>query len=456
MPPVSRKVASLRDATSQRRLVGPLWRADLAAFLKRARLVAACLVALTVSAWAQSTTGTISGRITDAQGLALPGVTVVVESPNLQGSRTTVSSQSGDYLVTLLPSGTYTMVFELSGFQRHQRTVNLAPTQVVPVDVTLGIAGLTEAIQVVGRTADVLTQTAQVATNFSQELIAKLPNTRDINAYLLMAPAAHPTGPAGNWSIAGSMSFENLFLINGVTVNENLRGQALTLFIEDAIQETTVATAGISAEYGRFGGGVVNVVTKSGGNLFTGSVRDTLHNDDWRTLVPKREGDPFANDTKLDQIVPTYEYTFGGPVLRDRIWFFTAGRLQKQEFARQLIQTNIPYTATNKSQRFEVNSTYSLNSSHRLQGTYIRENLDQLNNTFDISLSMDVRSLEDRQTPQDLMTINYTGALSSNLFVEARGSHRNFTFIGSGRSKQGAMAPVSERHDEALAEAYGQ
>ena len=77
---------------------------------------------------------------------------------------------------------------------------------------------------------------------------------------------------------------ENLFLINGVTVSENLRGQPYDLYIEDAIQETTIATAGISAEYGRFGGGVVNVITKSGGNLFSGSFRDTLLNDDWRAL----------------------------------------------------------------------------------------------------------------------------------------------------------------------------
>ena len=78
------------------------------------------------------------------------------------------------------------------------------------------------------------------------------------------------------------MSFESLYLVNGVTVNENLRGQANNLYIEDAIQETTVATDGMSAEYGRFSGGVVNVITKSGGNLFSGSFRDSLVNDDWR------------------------------------------------------------------------------------------------------------------------------------------------------------------------------
>ena len=133
-----------------------------------------------------------------------------------------------------------------------------------------------------------LVQTAQVATNLSQALIAVLPTNRDINAALLLAPSVHATGPNGSYSISGGMTFENLFLLNGVTINENLRGQPHDLYIEDAIQETIVASAGVSAEFGRFGGGVVNVITKSGGNHFSGSLRDTLNNDNWRALTPLR------------------------------------------------------------------------------------------------------------------------------------------------------------------------
>jgi outer membrane receptor for ferrienterochelin and colicin len=396
---------------------------------------ALALLLMASTASAQSTSGTISGRVVDAQDLPVPGVTVNAESANLQGIRTAVTSENGDYIITLLPSGVYKVTFELSGFQRVERTVTLAPTQVLPVEVVMGPAAVTETVEVVGRTADVLTQTAQVAMNINQALIATLPTNRDLNAALLLAPAVHPTGPSGNFSIAGSMSFENLFLINGVTVNENLRGQALAVYIEDAIQETTIATAGVSAEYGRFGGGVVNMITKSGGNLFTGSFRDTLNNDRWRTLVPNRTGDSFAGETeasRVDKLVPTYEYTFGGPIIRDRLWFFTAGRLQTQETARQLVITNIPYTQTQESRRFEGNATYSLSSSHRFQGTVIKETFDELNNTFSTTASMDLRSLNPRQLPQDLFTLSYSGILSSKFFLEARYSHRNFSFVGSG------------------------
>ena len=136
---------------------------------------------------------------------------------------------------------------------------------------------------------------------------------------MLLAPNVSDNGPGNNIMIAGAVSFGNLFLINGVVVNENLRGQARNVFIEDAIQETKISTASISAEYGRFEGGVVNMVTKSGGNQFNGSFRTSFSNDAWSALTP------FPGDENIDRIVPTYEATVGGPVSRDRLWFFAAG-----------------------------------------------------------------------------------------------------------------------------------
>jgi hypothetical protein len=297
------------------------------------------------AAAAQSTTGTISGRVADAQGLALPGVAITATSPALQGTRETVTSENGDYILSLLPSGVYTLRFDLPGFGSQARTVTVAPTQVVSVSVEMGPAAVSETVEVVGRTAEVFTQTAQVATNFNQELVAGLPTARDMNAVMLLAPSVHATGPAGNYSIAGSVSFENLFLLNGVTINENIRGTAYDLYIEDAVQETTVSTAGVSAEYGRFGGGVVNVVTKSGGNTFSGSFRETLNNDKWRRRTPFETTEVNGlggRDLRVDNVVPTHEYTLGGPILRDRLWFFTAGRLQTQESGRNTAITSIP------------------------------------------------------------------------------------------------------------------
>jgi outer membrane receptor protein involved in Fe transport len=399
-------------------------------------VLALTTVALTTPLMAQSTTGTISGRVVDGQGLGVPGVTITATSPNLQGSRETVASANGDYILSLLPSGVYTLSFQLTGFDTAMRTVTVAPTQTVTLEIELGVAALSESVQVVGRSADVFTQTAQVATNFAQEMIRDLPNARDLNAIMQLAPSVHPTGPNGGYSIAGSASFDNLFLVNGVTINENLRGQAYDLYIEDAVQETTIATAGISAEYGRFGGGVVNVVTKSGGNRFSGSFRDTLNNDKWRRLTPFEEspagGVGGGRDLRIDKVVPTYEYTVGGPVLRDRIWFFTAGRLQKQESGRNTAITAIPYPFIEDAKRFEGKGTYALNSSHRFQAAYTKHSRSQENNTFNPNLSMDLGSNGTRELPEDLFTFNYTGVVTPSVFVEGRYSNRHQKFIGNG------------------------
>ena len=156
-------------------------------------LVVAVLAMASVAS-AQSTTGTISGRVVDTQERPVPGVTVSVESPNLQGIRTAVTSENGDYIFTLLPSGQYTITFELSGFERAAARRHPGADADAARRRDDGAAGVSETVEVVGRAADVLTQTAQVATNFPQELIANLPTNRDINATMLLAPSVHPTG----------------------------------------------------------------------------------------------------------------------------------------------------------------------------------------------------------------------------------------------------------------------
>ena len=404
-------------------------------FTRTALWIVVLALVLATSAFAQSTSGTISGRVTDAQGLSVPGVSIVATAPTLQGSNETVTSANGDFILPLLPPGVYALTFELTGFGTQTRTVTVAPAQVVPLSIEIGPAAVTETITVLAPRADVLVGTAQVGTDFTQDLLALLPTSRDLNATLLLSPAVHPTGPAGNFSINGAVSFENLFLLNGVTLNENLRGTAPDLFIEDAIQETAVATAGISAEFGRFTGGVVNIITKSGGNVFSGSFRDTLNNDDWRRRTPfeiTAVGGQGGRDLRIDKMVPTYEYTFGGPVVRDRLWFFIAGRIQKQESGRNTAITSIPYTFIEDSKRYEFKGTYALDSNHRFQSSYTKSDRTQENNTFNLNLSMDLASLGTRKLPEDLFTFNYTGVLTPTFFLEGRYSQRQLSFVGSG------------------------
>jgi outer membrane receptor protein involved in Fe transport len=398
------------------------------------QLVAALLLSVSLAS-AQSTTGTIRGHVEDAQGLTLPGATITATSPNLQGARTTTATENGDYVLTLLPPGTYTVTIDLSGFETQTRTISLASTQDLPLDVHLGIAAIRESVQVVGA-VDILTKTAQVATDFKQSFIDALPTTRDLSASVLQAPAVHATGPNGGYSIAGATSFESLFMVNGVAITDNLRGTPFPLYIEDAIQETVIASGGVSAEYGRFTGGVVNVITKSGGNAFSGSFRDTYNNDKWRTLTPFEQSaiaaDPLHKELRVDKSVPAYEYVLGGPVIKDRLWFFAAGRAQTQTSGRTLVGTNIPYSYSDEQRRYEGKITYSASTNHRFEGDFLKIQETEHNYTFNTSTSMDERSLGNRKSPQDSYALVYNGVLSPRLSVQARYSARHLSFLGTG------------------------
>ena len=174
-------------------------------------------------------------------------------------------------------------------------------------------------------------------------------------------------------------------------------------YIEDALQEVTVASAGVSAEYGRFSGGIANAVTKSGGNTFSGSFRTSFANERWRTYTPYESTQLISDPSlklKLDKIVPTYETTFGGPIAKDRVWFFLAMRQQQQESTRTTVWTNVPYVRTNDENRYEGKLTYTLRPGHSVRGSYLYTDQVLKNNTS--SNVMDIASLTNQGQPQDL------------------------------------------------------
>jgi outer membrane receptor protein involved in Fe transport len=386
-------------------------------------------------ALAQNPTGTITGRVVDSQGLPITGVTVTVTSPALQGVRTTRTTENGDFILPLLPPGAYTIAVELQGFSAAKRTANLAASEAIRVDLTMTPAAVQEEIVVTGRQSEAFVGTIQNASSFTQDFIRSLPTAGTILSAVNLASGTHNTGPSGNVSFAGAMSFENIFMINGVQITDNVRGTPFTLFIEDAIQETTVMQNGISAEYGRFSGGVVNTITKSGGNEFSGSFRTTFTNDKWRTLTPFEQTtiDDGGDDPRISATVPTYEYTLGGRIVRDRTWFFGAGRNFNQEAGDQTGFTNIPFAVTTEEARFEGKITQAINPSHRIQGSYTGIRRSEDGNTFPNAESvMDLRSLVNRKLPQNLYSVHYTGILGSDFFLEGQFSKRDFTFQDDG------------------------
>lgn len=390
-----------------------------------ARFFLLLLVLVPAAAAAQTPTGTIGGRVTDSQGRSVGAATVAVQSPALQGIQTATTTVNGDYILRGLPPGRYTLSIDARGFSTITRFVDLAPTQVVTVSVELNPASVRESVTVAA-VHDAFVDTVQVARNIPADEVRSLPADRTLLSYVDLAPGVHATGPEGARTINGAMSFENAFLLNGMQMQDNLRRTPLALYIEDAIQETTVATSGISAEYGRFMGGVVNAVTKSGGNIFSGSMRVGFTNDSWRTVTPE-------NEPRVDVTVPTYEFTFGGPIVRDRTWFFGAGRFFDQTVARETGITRVPYDLKSNERRYEGKLTQALATAHRLQLSYTGLDRRDANTAWPSPGEvLDLTSLTTRQLPQRMFSASYMGSVTTNFFLEAQYSTRTLSFVGDG------------------------
>ena len=377
---------------------------------------------------AQNPTATLKGRVADADGAGLPGVSVVATSPKLQGERRTVTGNNGDYKLAFMPPGDYRVTYEVEGFTTKVRTIRLSAAQSSTSDIVMELAELVEEIVVTANLETISDTTTAVSTYPSDE-VEKLPIQRDLESAVQLAPGVHNTAVGGNRNISinGAMSFENVFMVNGVVINENVRGQSLPLFVEDAIQETSVTTSGISAEYGRFTGGVVNVLTKSGGNQLSGSLRVNFVNDDWTSETP------LSND-RIDDLNQIYEATLGGPFLKDRIWFFTSLRDKAETGTDQTDTTNLTVPTSDDESRFEGKVTVTPHPSHQIQASFLDLERTRTGTQFSSVRNVDLASFNDNRTdPQEILSVNYTGILTPKLFVEAQYSERDFQIgVGSG------------------------
>src|SRR5438874_2578780 len=392
--------------------------------------MALALVAGGVFAQGTGTTSSLSGTVT-TDGKPLPGVTVTVASPMLQGTRTGVTGEAGGYNFPSLPPGPYTVTFELEGMNKINKKTTLSLAQPSHVDAEMKVSGVSEAITVTASSPAVL-ETTEISRNFSQKQIAELPVRRNVRDTVLLAPGTNSNGPNNQMTISGAPSYDNLFLVNGVVVNENLRGQPHDLFIEDAIQETTViAAGGISAEYGRFTGGVVSSITKSGGNTFSGSLRDTMGNPNWIAKTKFRDSAGNAEPDHPSIRSNVYEGTLGGFVMRDRLWFFGAGRHTKGapangfNAAQTTLKTNIGFTNTLNENRYEGKLTGQVTQKHSLVASYLKVKTTEINNFF--GSIYDVASIvPSRQLPNSLEAIAYNGVLTSNWLLEGQASQKKF------------------------------
>ena len=313
-------------------------------------------------------TGTITGIVQSPDGLSLPGVTVTATSPSLQGQRRAVTDVNGVYFIRALPPGAYSITFEVANFQTaNANDVVLELGGVAEANQTLMVAARTETVNVSAEIPSALATTT-VSQAFTKQQVDALPVGRRPQDIAELAPGLTNNTPnTSQVTIAGATAFDNVFMLNGVDINDNLFGSPNNLYTEDAIQETNVLTGGISAEWGRFSGGMVNVITKSGGNNFSGSFRENFNNPKWIEETPRERSNNVQHQDVLGKV---HEGTFGGPIARDRLWFFSAGRYQRDPTPGTFVQTGGSYTRVDTIKRGEIKLTGTFAPNQTLSGDF--------------------------------------------------------------------------------------
>ncbi len=289
--------------------------------------------------------GKLTGTVAGEDRAVIPTANVEISSPALLGGpQTTTTGPDGTFLFLNLPPGRYTVTASFQGFKTIVRgNVEVSPDSTITVDMILPIGALTESVTVTGAPPIVDTKAATLDTRFRNEMLSKLPTTRDAFYDLaLTAPgmfegsgAPSQTTEFQSPTAYGSATNENVFLINGVDATSPRAGSfgSLVNVNYDAVEEVRIVATGSKAEYANFSGAAIDVLTKSGSNTFHGSgafyskLGDPASNQpdagekfgtDFLFVGP---GEALSGETKKDWET---SLTLGGPIVRDRVWFFGA------------------------------------------------------------------------------------------------------------------------------------
>ena len=306
-----------------------------------------CLAMAAPAAWAQSTTqGAVGGTVKDPQGAVVPNAAVTVRNEETNKEVSATTDDEGRFRVVQLDPGNYTVVINGSGFAAYtQQKVVVEVGRVTPLEISLGLAGAQETVQVTSEAPVINTEQQDFSTNVNQTSINNLPvNGRRWSNYALLAPGAVPDGTFGLISFRGISGLLNNNTIDGGDNNQAFfaeeRGRTRISYSvsQSAIREFQVNTSSYSAEYGRSAGGVVNAVTKSGTNEFHGDVFYFQRNNEWGARNPLATNNVLVNGVftpvgiKPKDVRHQYGGTIGGPIVKDKAFFFFSYDQQKRDF----------------------------------------------------------------------------------------------------------------------------
>ncbi len=367
--------------------------------------------------YAQTRTGSIRGTVTDSEGEILPGATVELSGEKLLGgARSVITNEKGKFRFPNLMPGEYEITVTLAGFQTTKRSrlrVNVAGT--VTVDVILKLATLEESVTVLAESPVVDVKKSALSTNITSDLMEVLPMRRfTFFDYVGTTPGVtSSTGDhSNNWQSAmGSGTWQNTYYFDGVETTSPDNAGSWLWANPDQIEEIDVIVSGAPAEYGNYQGMVVNLVSKTGSNTFSGNL-NFYYRANWLTgnNTPDEEF-PFYRD-KYNELTAT----LGGPIVKDKLWFFWAGQLM-----------------TDTSVGVGADPAFGA-GLYRYNTTFGR--LDwQINKNNKLTLSCDVNWYRWEETPDEytpyeavmsedssnpLVSASWTSILSQNTFLDIK------------------------------------
>ncbi|MBC7361793.1 MAG: TonB-dependent receptor [Candidatus Aminicenantes bacterium] len=310
-------------------------------------LIIVVLLFLSPLMWGQVSsqeTGAIRGVITDEEGNPLPGVNIVVSGPSLMGKATDITRSDGSFRILLLPPGVYTLVAELQGFKTYREEgIEVRVGLTVTRNIKMSVATVKEEVTVVGAAPVVDVKSSKTQQIYKADLIQNLPIARNLSSVISLTP-----GTVDPTNIKGSTAAGNTYQIDGLNANDPTQQQLMIPLDFNLIEEVEVLTGGAPAEVGWTLGGFVNAITKSGGNKFSGTFQAYYTNENLtKPVLPDEELRALG---LAKPSAPVYDYEIsggiGGPIIKDRIWFYMDGRYARNVYHSNFIPFTSPYDGT--------------------------------------------------------------------------------------------------------------
>ncbi|MBN1223374.1 MAG: TonB-dependent receptor [Candidatus Aminicenantes bacterium] len=367
-------------------------------------------------AHAQQLTGKVVGTVTDEEGISLPGVTVEISSPDLMGGiHSQITTEKGTFRYINLPPGVYKVIFKLEGFQRVEReNIHVSVGATVTLNIALKQATLAQDIVVTAETPLIDVAKSGFSTNFAKEDLDKLPVGRfshfDVTK---MAPGVQLTSEYSNWNVAyGSNVESNAVHLDGVDITNPDVGVGWHYISSETFEEVEATGIGSSAEYGQFTGAVVNIVTKSGGNMFEGALS---YYGQWSKLTADNNPEP---DTTFSYHRHKFYYAaaaLGGPIIKDKLWFF--GNYEKNEDSASFWLSDPKYPSLWPGQKAFFKLSAQVTTSHKLVGSVYFEN-GKVQDTENPYYLPDALGQEDWRVPT--WNFMYSWLMSKNAFFEVK------------------------------------